>query len=88
GVRMARSIRLRVIEEPPAGTRAIVDLGGEAYLAGQVSTGSWSGLLQQHCGGCDRIIVTGRPHLSRDGAGNPIVLRCAHCGALNEMAQD
>ncbi len=82
---MARTIRLRVIEEPPVGTRTVIDLQGEAYLAGQVSTGRSSGLLQQLCGQCDRIIVTGRPHLKQDGAGNPVVLRCAHCRAFNEM---
>jgi hypothetical protein len=83
-----RSVRLRVIEEPPVGTRAVIDLQGEAYLAGQVSTGRSAGLLQQLCGECGRTIVRGRPHLTRDDAGNPVVLRCAHCRAFNEMNQD
>ncbi len=85
---MPREVRLRVISEPPVGTRAIIDLGGEAFLGGQVSTGTSPGLLQQLCGQCDRVIVRGRPHLSRDSLGQAIVLRCAHCGAFNEMNQD
>jgi predicted RNA-binding Zn-ribbon protein involved in translation (DUF1610 family) len=84
---MPRTIRLQVIEEPAAGTRAVIDLLGEAYLDGQISTGKSAGLLQQLCGGCGRTIVTGRPHLTRDDAGNPVVLRCAHCRAFNEMNQ-
>ncbi len=83
---MPRTIRLHVIEEPPPGTRAVIDLSGEAYLDGQVSTGRSAGLLQQLCGGCDRTIVTGRPHVRQDSAGNPVVLRCAFCRAFNEMA--
>ena len=39
---MARTVRLIVIEEPPEGTRAIIDLGGEAYLEGQMSAGGVS----------------------------------------------
>ena len=85
---MARTVRLRVIEEPPVGTRVVIDLASEAYLDGQLTTGKSSGLLQQLCGGCDRIIVTGRPHLTRDGAGNAVVLRCAHCRTFNEINQD
>lgn len=85
---MARTIRLQVIDEPEPGTRAVVDLAGEAYLEGQVSTGRSAGLLQQLCGGCERTIVSGRPHLRQDSAGNPIVLRCAYCRAFNEMAVD
>lgn len=82
---MPRTVRLNVIEEPPAGTRAVIDLLGEAYLDGQISTGKSAGLLQQLCGGCERTIVTGRPHLTTDGAGNAIVLRCAYCRAFNEI---
>lgn len=85
---MPRTIRLKVIAEPPPGTRAVIDLQGEAYLAGQVSTGRSSGLLQQLCGQCGQTIVKGRPHLKQDGAGNPLVLRCAHCRAFNEMTQE
>jgi hypothetical protein len=85
---MPRTIRLTVIDEPAPGTRAVIDLAGEAYLDGQVSTGRSAGLLQQLCGGCERTIVTGRPHLSKDSAGNPIVLRCASCRAFNEMFVD
>lgn len=78
---------MRVIDEPPVGTRAVIDLLGEAYLDGQISTGKSSGLLQQLCGECGRTIVTGRPHLTKDDAGNPVVLRCAGCRAFNEMSQ-
>lgn len=85
---MPRTIRLSVIEEPPAGTRVVIDLAGEAYLQGQLSSGRSSGLLQQQCGGCSRTIVTGRPHMRRDSAGNALVLRCAHCRAFNEINQD
>lgn len=85
---MPREVRLRVISEPAPGTRAIIDLRGEAFLTGQVSSGTSPGLLQQLCGQCDRVIVTGRPHLKTDSAGNPVVLRCAQCGAFNEMNQD
>ncbi len=85
---MPRTIRLSVIEEPPAGTRVIIDMAGEAYLEGQMSTGNSSGLLQQLCGQCGRTVVRGRPHMRRDGAGKPIVMRCAHCRAFNEMNQD
>ena len=85
---MPRVVRLTVIEEPPDGTRVIVDLAGEAYLEGQLTTGRSTGLLQQLCGGCGRTIVTGRPHIKNDSAGNPIVLRCAQCRAFNEINQD
>ena len=85
---MARTVRLRVVDEPPAGTRIGIDLDGEAYLNGQWSTGGSSGLLQQMCGQCDKVIVRGRPHLRQDDAGNPIILRCASCRAFNEMLQD
>ena len=85
---MARTIQLHVIDEPVVGTRIVIDLAGEAYLEGQLSTGTSPGLLQQSCGGCGRTIVAGRPHMRRDSAGNPIVLRCAHCRAFNEMNQD
>ncbi|MGH9222399.1 MAG: hypothetical protein ACRD2W_01035 [Acidimicrobiales bacterium] len=84
---MARTIKLRVIDEPAEGTRIVIDLNGEAFLAGQFSTGKASGLLQQQCGECGRTIVTGRPHLKQDSAGNAIVLRCAHCRAFNEIDQ-
>ena len=83
-----RTVRLRLVEEPPAGTRYIIDLSGEAYLDGLWITSKSPGLLQQTCGGCEKIIVRGRPHLKRDDAGNPIVLRCAHCRAYNEMLQE
>lgn len=85
---MPRTIRLTVIEEPAAGTRAVIDMATEAYLEGQMSTGRSSGLLQQLCGECGRTLVQGRPHLRQDGAGRPIVLRCASCRAYNEMNQD
>ena len=85
---MPRTIRLKVVDEPPVGTRFIIDLSGEAYLRGLWSTSSLPGLLQQMCGQCEQIIVRGRPHMKRDQAGNPIVLRCAHCRAFNEMLQD
>ena len=84
---MARTIQLHVIEEPPEGTRIVIDLAGEAFLAGQYSVGQGSGLLQQQCGECGRTIVTGRPHIKQDSAGNPVVLRCAKCRAYNEIDQ-
>jgi len=85
---MPRTIQLRVIDEPAPGTRAVIDLNSEAYLEGQISTGRSAGLLQQLCGGCERTIVTGRHHLSKDSAGNPVVLRCKYCRAFNEMSVD
>lgn len=77
-----------MIDEPAAGTRIVIDLNGEAFMAGQYSTVRSPGLLQQQCGSCGRTIVTGRPHLKKDSAGNAIVLRCAHCRAFNEIDQD
>jgi predicted RNA-binding Zn-ribbon protein involved in translation (DUF1610 family) len=82
-----RTIRLHVIDEPPEGTRVVIDLNGEAFLSGQFSTVQSPGLLQQLCGGCGKTIVTGRPHLKTDSAGNAIVLRCASCRAFNEIDQ-
>ena len=82
---MPRTVRLEVVEEPPPGTRYIIDLSGEAYLEGVWKITTSHGLLEQTCGQCAKVIVRGSPSFSLDSTGQPILLRCAHCRAFNEM---
>ena len=85
---MPRTVRLGVVDEPPPGTRYIIDLSSEAYLEGVWKVSTAPGLLEQMCGQCAKVIVRGSPSFSRDSNGTPILLRCAHCRAFNEMLSE